>query len=108
MNQNRHPADRLQDIRHARRELEEEEAELRDYLLERPDDRLGDDYAAVVGLWPQSRLDVDALERELGPGRLAGFRVRNEVKVVRLQRRPGRNIITAAGNGERGKVECDG
>jgi hypothetical protein len=34
-------------------------------------------------------LNVEALERELGAGWLAGFRVVTEVQTVRLQRRPG-------------------
>jgi hypothetical protein len=38
--QNRHPADRLADVRSEIKRLEEEEAKLRAYLLEHPQDRM--------------------------------------------------------------------
>jgi len=37
--QNRHPADRLADVRSEIKRLEAEETELRSYLLEHPSDR---------------------------------------------------------------------
>ena len=45
--QNRHPADRLADIRSEIRQLEAEEEQLRAYLLEHPQDRTGQEYTAI-------------------------------------------------------------
>jgi hypothetical protein len=45
---NRHAADRLDNVRSKLKALEEEEANLRAYLLRHPDDLAGDEYEAVV------------------------------------------------------------
>jgi hypothetical protein len=46
---NRHPADRLADVRQDIKRLEEEEQELRVYLLEHPHDRTGIEHIASIG-----------------------------------------------------------
>jgi len=43
---NRHPADRLGDVRSEIKKLEAEEAKLRSYLLEHPQDRTGEEHIA--------------------------------------------------------------
>jgi hypothetical protein len=55
--QNRHPADRLADVRSEIKRLEAEEEKLRAYLLEHPQDRTGQEHVAIVG--SQSRKCVD-------------------------------------------------
>jgi len=45
--QNRHPADRLAEVRSEIRQLEAEEEQLRAYLLEHPQDRTGQEYTAI-------------------------------------------------------------
>ena len=63
---NRHPADRLADIREQMRQLEAEETKLRDYLLHHPDDLCGHDYEAIVANQNRNRVDLKGLAREVG------------------------------------------
>jgi len=63
--QNRHPADRLADVRSEIKRLEAEETKLRAYLLEHPQDRIGEEHIVVVG--SQSRKRVAGWSRR-APG----------------------------------------
>jgi hypothetical protein len=53
---NRHPVDRLADVRSEIKRLEEEEVKLRAYLLEHPTDRTGEEHIAVVGSQSRKRV----------------------------------------------------
>src|SRR6516164_5411353 len=64
--QNRHPADRLADVRSEIKQLEAEEAKLRAYLLEHASDRTGEEHVAVVGSQSRKRVDLKALADEIG------------------------------------------
>jgi len=57
---NRHPADRLADVRAELKRLEEEEAKLRGYLLEHAEDRAGQEHVAIVGSQSRRRVDLSA------------------------------------------------
>ena len=63
---NRHPVDRLSDVRSEIRELEREEAELRSYLLHHPDDLVGVEYTALVSSRSYKRVNMEGLRREVG------------------------------------------
>ena len=63
---NRHPVDRLSDVRSEIRELEREEAELRSYLLHHPDDLVGVEYIALVSSRSYKRVNMESLRREVG------------------------------------------
>jgi hypothetical protein len=61
---NRHPADQLSDVRARIKELEQEEAGLRSYLLRHPDDLVGSEYVAIVTY--KRVLDMESLRQEVG------------------------------------------
>jgi hypothetical protein len=63
---NRHVADRLADVRSQLKELEEEEASLRSYLLHHPDELVGHEHEAIIYQQRHRRLDLDGLKREVG------------------------------------------
>jgi len=63
--QNRHPVDRLHDVRVELKRLEAEEEKLRAYLLEHPSDRTGEEHIAVVGSQSRKRVDLKALADEI-------------------------------------------
>jgi hypothetical protein len=73
---NRHPVDRLFDLRTQIKELEAEEQQLREYLLGHPQDRIGEEHVAVVRQQQRSRLDVQALAAEVGHSLVDRFRHR--------------------------------
>jgi hypothetical protein len=52
---NRHPADRLSDVRAQIKELEQEESSLRSCLLRHPDDLIGSEHIALVSSILQAR-----------------------------------------------------
>ena len=85
--QNRHPADRLADVRSEIKRLEAEEAKLRAYLLEHPQDRTGQEHVAVVGSQSRRRVDLKALADEVGASILQRFTTFGTAVVVRLQQR---------------------
>jgi len=86
--QNRHPVDRLADVRSEIKRLEEtEEAKLRAYLLEHPQDRIGEEHAAVIGSQNRKRVDLKALADEVGASILARFTSFRSAMIVRLQQR---------------------
>ena len=66
--QNRHPADRLADVRTEIKRLEHEEEQLRVYLLEHPQDRTGEEHVAIIGSQSRRRVDLKALADEIGGG----------------------------------------
>jgi len=85
--QNRHPADRLADVRLEIKRLEAEETKLRTYLLEHPQDRTGEEHIAVIGSQSRKRVDLKALADEIGASILARFTTFGTAMVVRLQQR---------------------
>jgi hypothetical protein len=85
--QNRHPADRLADIRSEIKRLEAEEEKLRTYLLEHPNDRIGEEHIAVIGSQSRKRVDLKDLADEIGASLLQRFTSFRSAMVVRLQQR---------------------
>jgi hypothetical protein len=61
---NRHPADRLSDVRAQIKELEQEESSLRSYLLRHPDDLVGSEYIAHVSARNYKRINMESLRQE--------------------------------------------
>ena len=84
---NRHPADRLADVRAELKRLEAEEVKLRAYLLEHPQHRTGEEHVAVIGSQSRKRVDLKALADEIGASILARFTTFGTAMVVRLQQR---------------------
>ena len=84
---NRHPADRLADVRAELKRLEAEEVKLRAYLLEHPQDRTGEEHVAVIGSQSRKRVDLKALADEIGASILARLTSFGTAMVVRLQQR---------------------
>jgi hypothetical protein len=84
---NRHPADRLADVRAELKRLEAEEERLRAYLLEHPQDRTGEEHIAVIGSQSRKRVDLKALADEIGASLLGRFTTFGTAMVVRLQQR---------------------
>ena len=85
--QNRHPVDRLADVRAEIKGLEAEEERLRAYLLEHPQDRIGEEHIAVIGSQSRKRVDLKALADEVGASILARFTTFRAAMIVRLQQR---------------------
>ena len=85
--QNRHPVDRLNDVRSEIKRLEQEKARLRSYLLEHPQDRMGEEHIAIVGSQSRKRIDLKALADEIGASILARFTNYRAATIVRLHRR---------------------
>jgi hypothetical protein len=83
--QNRHPADRLADVRLEIKRLEAEETKLRTYLLEHPQDRTGEEHIAIIGSQSRKRVDMKALADEVGASILARFTTFRSAMIVRLQ-----------------------
>jgi hypothetical protein len=84
---NRHPTDRLADVRHEIKRLEQEEQELRVYPLEHPNDRIGIEYIASVGEQRRSRVDLKALADEVGHSLMQRFTHFTSCRTVRLRER---------------------
>ena len=87
MMQNRHPADRLADVRSEIKQLEAEERDLRAYLLEHPEDRAGQEHVAIVGSQSRKRVDLKGLTDEVGASILQRFTSFRSAMIVRLQQR---------------------
>ena len=83
--QNRHPADRLADVRSEIKRLGAEEVRLRAYLLEHPEDRTGEEHVAIVGSQSRKRVDLKALADEIGASILQRFTSFRSAMIVRLQ-----------------------
>jgi hypothetical protein len=88
---NRHPADRLADVRQEIKRLEEKEQELRAYLLEHPHDRIGMEHIATVGEQRRSRVDLKALADEIGHSLMQRFTHFTSCRTVRLRERSARS-----------------
>ena len=84
---NRHPADRLADVRQEIRRLEEEEQGLRSYLLEHHHDRIGLEHVASIGEQRRSRVDIKALADEIGHSIVQRFTSYSSCLMVRLRER---------------------
>jgi hypothetical protein len=84
---NRHPADRLADVRQDIKRLEQEERELRAYLLEHPHDRTGIGHIATIGEQRRSRVDMKALADEIGHSIVQRFTHYTHCRLVRLRER---------------------
>jgi hypothetical protein len=84
---NRHPADRLADVRQDIKRLEEEEQELRVYLLEHPHDRTGIEHIATIGEQRRSRVDMKGLADEIGYSIVQRFTHYTHCRLVRLRER---------------------
>ena len=67
--------------------LEAEADELRSYLQEHPEDRLGDEYCAELGGYRRRYIDLEGLEREIGKATLQRFTSFKSIPVVRLRER---------------------
>jgi len=87
MSVNRHPVDRLVDVRSEIKRLEAEETKLRAYLLEHPQDRTGEEHIAVIGSQSRKRVDMKALADEIGASILQRFTSFRSAMIVRLQQR---------------------
>jgi hypothetical protein len=87
MQNNRHPVDRLADVRSEIKKLEAEEERLRAYLLEHPQDRTGEEHIAVVGSQNRKRVDLKGLADEIGASIIARFTSFRAAMIVRLQQR---------------------
>ena len=85
--QNRHPADRLADVRSEIKRLTLEEETLRAYLLEHPQDRTGEEHVAVVSSQNRKRVDLKGLADEIGASILARLTTFGTAMTVRLQQR---------------------
>jgi len=84
---NRHPADRLADVRSEIKRLEAEEVRLRAYLLEHPQDRIGQEHVAVIGSQSRKRVDLKGLADEIGNSVMQRFTTFGTAMIVRLQQR---------------------
>ena len=85
--QNRHPVDELADVRSEIRRLEGREQELRAYLLEHANDRIGIEYIASIGEQRRSRVDIKALADEIGHSLMQRFTHFTSCRLVRLWER---------------------
>ncbi|MEL6280678.1 MAG: hypothetical protein AAFR28_17610 [Pseudomonadota bacterium] len=83
---NRHPVDRLAEVRAEIARLKDQETALRDAVLEMPSgDLVGDEFIATVKNASQSRLDTKAVEAKFGS--LDAFRKKVQITTVRLVKR---------------------
>jgi hypothetical protein len=93
---NRHPVDRLGDIRERRKELDAEEDEVRPVILEMEsvEELAGDDWTATIRTFQRTaqRYDMEAIELHFGRAALERFRIDSAprtVKQIFLKRRSG-------------------
>lgn len=84
---NRHPVDRLADIREQMAELKTEESEIRNALINGAD-RNGDEHLAIVTSTTRARLDTKAVERHFGKSALKKFYASTEMHTVKTVRKP--------------------
>jgi hypothetical protein len=84
---NRHPADLLADTRAEIKQLEIQEAELRQQLLADDADRCGVQWEAAVRNYNQDRIDTKALIEHFGHAAIAPFFRQVEVRALTLRRR---------------------
>jgi hypothetical protein len=84
---NRHPVDRLADIRSEISRLQDEEEGLRAYVLEHPDDREGAEYVASIRSQSRQRVDLKQLGDEIGASLLEKFTTWRSFMTVHLRGR---------------------
>jgi hypothetical protein len=94
---NRHPADKLYDIREMIAELESEERRLQSWLLANPHDRVGDQHIALIRPQHRHKIDMAALASEV-PEVVARHTHMRSVNAVYLTEiaRPGKRKARAA------------
>jgi hypothetical protein len=83
--QNRHPADRLADVRSEIKRLEAEDERLRAYLLEHPQDRAGEEHVAIIGSQSRKRVDLKALADEIGHSLLQRFTTFSSCRIIQSE-----------------------
>lgn len=88
---NRHPADRLADVRARIRDLKAEEEALRLRFIE-GEDALGDEFEVVVDKRRSERLDRKKLEKEMGRAFLRPFMTSVSMVVVKVKKRGEPNL----------------
>jgi hypothetical protein len=86
---NRHAVDRLADVRSQLKELEREEVSLRSYLLQHPDDRVGNEHEATVSQQARKHLDLESLKREVGAEIVRRHTSSRTISFVRVKARNG-------------------
>ena len=84
---NRHPTDRLADVRQEIKRLEQEEQKLRVYLLEHPHDRIGVEHIASIAEQRRGCVDLKALADEVGHSIVQRFTQYTNCRMVRLRER---------------------
>jgi hypothetical protein len=84
---NVHPVDQLAAVRSQIKALEEEEAALRQYLLEHEADRVGDLHIAQIGTWPRKQIDLKGLAGQIGEAVLQKFTTKLSITTIRLKPR---------------------
>jgi hypothetical protein len=92
MLRNRHPADALADVRAEIKQLQIQEAELRNELLQADADRRGLEWEAWVWNCNQERLNIKAVKEHFGDA-IKPFLRPSKIQNVRLRRaqKPGQN-----------------
>lgn len=84
---NRHPIDRLADVRSELRALEAIEAELRNEIVSGIHGLSGDQFLASVTESERESLDAVALRKHLGPEGVKPFLKKTTVRVLKLTER---------------------
>jgi hypothetical protein len=87
---NRHPVDRLADIRGQIKKLGTAEAELRGELIASPQNRRGDEWVAKVIQKDLDRYDLAAIVKHYGTAALEQFKSNKSVTYVKLQPQGGK------------------
>ena len=90
LKRNRHPADRLADIRGQIKKLETDEAELKDELIASPQNRRGDEWVAKVTQRSSGRYNIAAIVKCYGTAALEQFKSNKPVTYVQLQPKNGK------------------
>lgn len=88
MKTNRHPVDRLADVRHKIRELQNEEAELKAAIVS-TDDFVGDNWCATLTVTEKEKLDAKGVIKKFGTDRLKDFLSTSRVSYLKLKERCG-------------------
>jgi hypothetical protein len=82
---NRHPADRLADVRSQIKKLEETEAQLREELIASPQNRRGDEWIAKIIQQDSGRYDLAAIVKHYGTAALEPFKSNRSITYVKLK-----------------------
>jgi hypothetical protein len=84
---NRHPVDRLADVRREICALEQEEKRLREYLLKNRGDHRGDEHFASVYRGSSVSVDRRGLAEEIGEDIVSKYTRRSQFDCVRVRKR---------------------